>query len=359
MAINLHEKYSDQLAQAFTTESLLAGKSNSGWKFDGVKTLHISSIITQDLGDYSRTATSNRYGTPAELQDQEQEVSCAKDRSFSIVIDKGNNNEQQMIKKAGVVMKQQIREKVVPEIDKRALTQWARGAGTVLTAAAATSASTVITQLLQIETAMDDLFVPTDNRFVAMKNVDIGYLRTSLTSCDTVTDKMLLKGVAGMFGSLHIVGVPSAWMPTDAYMVAWHKDAVVEARKIAETKLHLDPPGFSGSLLEGRYIYDGFVIGPMCDAVVVLTSATYNTVAPTATKGSTTTALASTTNSGTVTIKYTVDGSDPRFSATATTYSTAITNPTAGVVIKAVAYYDDTSTPHYYYNSTVLSHTCV
>jgi hypothetical protein len=254
MAINLHTKYADKLAQKFSTESLLAGKSNQGWEFQGFATLKIPSVITQALGDYSRTATSNRYGTPAELQDQVQEVTCSNDKSFSIVIDKGNNTEQQMVKKAGEVMSKQIREQVVPLIDKQSLKKWARGAGTVLTAAAATAANTVITQLLQIETAMDDKFVPQDNRFVAMKNVDIGYLRTSLTSCDTVTDKMLLKGVAGMFGSLHIVGVPSAWMPTDAYMVAWHKDAVVEARKIAETKLHLDPPGFSGSLLEGRYI---------------------------------------------------------------------------------------------------------
>ncbi len=359
MAINLNEKYADKLAQAFTSESLLAGKTNNKWEFSGFKTLHILSIITQNLNDYDRTASSNRYGTPVELQDQMQEVQCTNDKSFAIVIDKGNNNEQQMVKKAGEVMKQQIREQVVPVVDKHALQQWARSAGQTVTAASAPSADTIIAQLVSIETAMDDQFVPPTDRYVAMPNSNIGYLRQSLTNCDTVTDKLLLKSVAGQFGTLKIVGVPFSWMPTDVYMIAWQKSAAILAQKLRDNNLHMDPPGISGSLLEGRYIYDGFVVGAQCDAVVVLTAPTYKTATPTATKGSTTTSLASTTNSGTVTIRYTLDGSDPRFSESASTYSAAFTNPTAGTIIKAVAYYNDSAASHYYYNSDVLAHTCV
>jgi len=359
MAINLATKYSDKLAAFFTKESFLAGKAGNDYEFTGVNGIKIYNIITQSLNDYSRTATSNRYGTPSELQDAVQEATLSQDKSFSIVIDKGNNTEQHAIKEAGRVMQMQIKEQVVPFMDKHALKMWARNAGQTLTASNAPTAQTIIGYLVNIETAFEDKLVPQENRYVAMSNANVGLVRQSLTSCDNITDKLLLKGLVGQFGTLKIVGVPSAWLPLDTYMVAWQSSAVLEPQTIKDAKLHIDPPGFSGHLLEGRYRFDAFVVGAKCDAVIVLVPSTYKTATPTATKGSTTTSLASTTNSGTVTIKYTLDGTDPRYSASAVEYSQAFTNPEADTILKAVAFYDDDSTPHYYYNSDVLTHVCV
>lgn len=349
MAINLHEKYAAKLAEAFTSESLLAGKTNNEWEFVGFKSLKIPSIITQTLNNYNRTATGNRYGTPAELQDQMQEVQCVNDKSFAITIDKGNNNEQQMVKKAGVVMKQQIREQVVPVIDKCAMLQWAKGSGNVISASAAPTKTTIIEMLVKMENAMDDAFVPTTDRYVAMPNATIGLFRQSLTNCDGVTDKLLLKNIAGQFGTLKILGVPASWMPANCYALAWHKSAVILAQKIRDNKLHMDPPGISGALLEGRYIYDGFVVGARCDAVVALVASANKAAAPTATASSGNITLASTTSNAT--IKYTTDGSDPRFSASAHVYSAPFTAPASGSVVKAVAFANGV------YNSDLLVHT--
>ncbi len=357
MAIYLHEKYGDKLVKAFTRESFLSGKSNSGWSFTGVKTVKIPSVITQSLDDYDRTAAGNRYGTPAELQDTYQECEITQDKSFSIVIDKGNNSEQQMVKKAGEVMKQQIKEQVVPLIDKYALKRWARQAGKVKSLSAAPAADTILGMLVDIEAHFDDNLVPVGNRFVALPNPYVGLLRQSLTGCDGVTDKLLLKGIVGRFGTLNVLGVPSDWMPSDAYFLAWQQESVILCQKIRDNKLHMDPPGYSGSLLEGRYNYDAFVIGTLCSGCYLAVSSGYKTATPTATKGSTTTALANTTNGGTVSIRYTLDGTDPRFSPTAATYSGAFANPTANTVIKAVAFYEGTD--HYYYDSDILIHTCV
>jgi hypothetical protein len=91
--------------------------------------------------------------------------------------------------------------------------------------------------------------------------------------------------------------------------------------------------------------------------VIAVVANGYKTATPTATKGASTTSLASTTNSGTVTIKYTLDGTDPRWSSTAETYSAAFDNPAADTVIKAVAYYFNGATC--YYMSDMLTHTCV
>lgn len=61
----------------------------------------------------------------------------------------------------------------------------------------------------------------------------------------------------------------------------------------------------------------------------------------TAAKPSKPVTLASATSGAT--IVYTLDGSDPRYSDTAQTYSAAITNPAAGTKVRAVAYKFDTN----------------
>ena len=150
---------------------------------------------------------------------------------------------------------------------------------------------------------------------------------------DTITDKLLLKGVVGDFGTLHLVGVPDTDLPASVYMIATHKNAVVYPVQIKDVKLHVDPPGYSGNLMEFRHIYDAFVIGTKKDGCVVVCDAAKVVATPVITKGGSTTTIAIT---GDGTIKYTTDGSDPRFSNSAQTYSAAIPNLAAGEKIRAV-----------------------
>lgn len=72
---------------------------------------------------------------------------------------------------------------------------------------------------------------------------------------------------------------------------------------------------------------------------------------PSVTKGANTTITSTTTSAK---IYYTVDGSDPRFSATRVEYSEGFSNPTAGTVLKAVAIYPSANK----YTSDVLTHIC-
>ena len=62
-ATNYAEKYSDELAQAYLQSSIIAGKTNTEYTFDGVKTVHVYSAVTQPLQDYKRSGTW-RYGQP-------------------------------------------------------------------------------------------------------------------------------------------------------------------------------------------------------------------------------------------------------------------------------------------------------
>lgn len=358
MSVNLATKYSSQIAQKHTAGSYLANKAKAPYDFVGVKTIRIYNLISQPLSTYSRTGTSSRYGLMAELQDAMQEVSITQDKSFNIAIDKGNNEEQEMVKEAGRVMQMQIREQLIPTSDKYVLAKWAKFAGKTLAYSGAVSAALVIGMLLDVEVHMANQNTPEDERYVCVKNTHMKYIRLSseFAYVDSVRDKMILKGQVGKVGTLNIIAMPDSWFPTKVEHVAFNSRAVGFPFKIRDTRIITDSEDVNGAKLLGRFNYDGFVVGPVCDDVVVCVAQNYNTVAPAATKGSTTTALASTSNSGTVNIYYTVDGTDPRWSTTRITYADAITNPTAGVVIKAYAEYVDDG---YFYPSDVLTHTCV
>lgn len=356
MAINLFTKYSDKLPKWFSINSFTEGKVNPDYTWDGEKYIKVTDIITTALNNYSRSGTS-RYGTPTDVQDWVQTMGVTQDKSYARVVDKGDNTQRAGLVNAALVGKKQTIEQVTPARDQRAFSEWSWGSGKTLAASTTLSKSNIVEFLISAETYMNNNGVPRTNRYMYVGETTRAMFRlaTEFVGCDTITKDMVLYGKVGSIGTFDIISVPDSWLPTKVVFIATYKGSVFSPRVIKDMNLHVNPPGISGHLLEARYLYDSFVYGALANGVVIGVESGYKTVTPTATKGSTTTALASTTNSGTVTIKYTLDGTDPRYSDTALTYSTAFANPDADTIIKAVAYYKD----GYYYPSDVLTHTCV
>lgn len=338
MSINLAEKYSKKIAQKHTTESLLAGKAKAPYDFTGVKSVNIYTLISQPLVDYDRTSSGSRYGEMKELQDSVQSIILEQDKGFKIAIDKGNNNEQENVKEAGRVMQMQIREQLVPAGDKNALKRWSYGAGKCLAYTGAVSKSNIISMLLDVEAWFADNFVPTDDRYIAVKNVHIKAIRLSDEFEGVqVRDELIMKGVVGKVGTLNIIGMPAAWLPEGVEHVAFHSRAVGMPLKIRDARVHTDSEDVSGAVLTGRFNFDAFVVGGVCDDVVVCVSAGKKAEAPTLENGGSATTISTTTSPANV--WYTVDGSDPRWSKSRKLYTTAVTNPAAGEKIRAVAEY--------------------
>lgn len=349
MAIHLHKKYADQLAKLYTRNSFIEGHTNKTWNFSGLKSLIVPSIVTQPLTDYVRTGTS-RYGNPADLQDTLQEMTMTQDKAFSIVIDKGDNSEQQMMKRAGEVMNTQVAEQVVPTVDKYAVGKWFAEAGKICGVEAAPDKSTIVSMLLDAEVYLNDHFVPDEDRWCYIRNEYIKDIRLSdeFTGCDTIVRDVVVKGYIGNIGTLQLVGMPARYFPEDAYFLVCHSDSVILAQKLRDGKIHQDPPGISGHLLEGRYNYDAFVLGAKCDGVYAAVAAAKVLAAPEIAVSGTVTITAA---DGAV-IRYTTDGSDPRYSASAVVYTAAFDAPEAGAVIKAVAAKEGM------FPSEVSEHTC-
>ena len=268
MAINYAAKYSAKVDERFTLGSLVNSIINKDYDFTGVKTVKVYSIGTAEMNDYERTGMS-RYGTPADLQDTVQELTMTQDRSFTFVIDKGDESEQAGAKNAGVALRRQIDEVVIPEYDKYIISKVVGGAGKVTTAAV-TNANAYDAFLAGAE-ELDEKKVPTVGRIAL---VTPAYLRKLKTDDNFVKNadlgqQIVLTGQVGAVDGTPIIKVPASYFPANVEFVITHPVATTAPVKIQEYKIHQDAPGISGALAEGRFLYDGFVLDNKKGAIYV------------------------------------------------------------------------------------------
>ena len=324
MAINLATKYASKVDERFKLAALTTGAVNNDYEWTGVSAVEVYSIPTVDMNDYTRTGSS-RYGTPSELQDSLQEMLLTKDRAFTFTIDKGNEMEQMNAKEAGKALKRQIDEVVVPEIDMYRLARMVAKNGHSKQTAV-TSENAYLLFLTATET-LNDAKVPLAGRicfavpsFYTSIKQDDSFIKSS-----EISQKMLIKGQMGTIDGVPLVMVPSSYMPSGVYFILTHKSATVGPQKLKDYITHKNPPGINGTLVEGRVIYDAFVLNNKIDGIYTHYNSGTICAAPTITYvgGETDTITLASSTSG-VTIKYTLDCTDPRDSSTAETYSTAL-----------------------------------
>lgn len=268
MAINYAEKYSAKVDERFTLGSLVNAIINKDYDFTGVKTVKVYSIDTAPMNDYKREG-ANRYGTPADLQDTVQELIMTQDRSFTFVIDKGDELEQAGAKNAGAALRRQLDEVVIPEFDKYVIGKVVGGAGKTATSAI-TNANAYDSFLAGAE-QLDENKVPTAGRVVLATPA---YLRKLKTDANFVKNadlgqQIVLTGQVGAVDGTPIIKVPASYFPANVEFVITHPVATTAPVKIQEYKVHEDAPGISGALAEGRFLYDGFVLNNKAGAIYV------------------------------------------------------------------------------------------
>ena len=117
MARNYAEKYSSVVDEAFSLLSMTDKAVNKDFDFTGVRTVHVYSMPTAPMNNYTASGT-NRYGTPGELQDNVQDLTLTRQRSFTFTIDKTNAMDTpEGVRDAGKALARQVKEVVIPEID--------------------------------------------------------------------------------------------------------------------------------------------------------------------------------------------------------------------------------------------------
>ena len=81
----------------------------------------------------------------------------------------------------------------------------------------------------------------------------------SLLNSDIGAD-LRLKGVVAKLDGLNVVKVPKPRLPENFGFMVAHPCATVAPTKLEEYKVHTNPPFISGDLVEGRIVYDAFVL---------------------------------------------------------------------------------------------------
>ena len=259
---NLATKYSNKVDERFTKQSQAMMALNNDYEFTGVETVKVYSIPVVPLKDYSRSG-SNRDGTPDDLQRNVQTMTVKKDRAFTFIIDKGDKLQSQMVMDSGKALSRQTNEVMIPEFDAycfKTLADAATDAGN--SDSTAPTKSNAYELFLKGMESLGDNNVPDQGRvafcsyaFANLLKQDSAFMKYGNTS-----QEMLIKGVIGEVDGAKIVKVPSSRLPAGCAFILCHPLAATAPKQLEEFKTHDNPPGISGWLCEGRFIYDCFVL---------------------------------------------------------------------------------------------------
>ena len=272
MTINLADKYAQKVAERFSLASVTDAYAGKDYEFSGVKSIKIYSINTVPMGDYTRSGTE-RFGALEELGDTVQELAMTRDRSFTYSIDKGNAVQQFNIKQANQTLKRQIDEVVTPELDIYRISKWVAGAGTTTSDGTLTK-SNVIEKIFTGSSAMSNLLVPKTNRVLFIK--ESLYLQTKLSDQVLGVDKLgegaLEKGSVGKLDGMSVVPVPDSYFPEGVNFFIKYKGATVDPIQLKTYRVLKEQRGVDGDVVEGRIIYDSFVLDTRKNGIYVSTT---------------------------------------------------------------------------------------
>lgn len=271
MAINLAEKFLPYVDEKFTQESKKSMLTNNDFDWSGAHTVKIYKVSTSAMNDYDRAgtgSTNSRYGTVAGLDATTEEFTLKKDRSFTFAIDKLDTDETVSQLKAASALERQVREVVIPEVDSYVYNVMCTNAGTKATAKALTK-SNIYTEILAGNQVLDDSDVPETGRVLLVTPATYTLMKqcTDITMETDIGNELRLKGVIGMLDGCTVIKVPSSRLPEKFGFMLAHPCATVAPTKLEDYKTHEDPPGISGSLVEGRINYDAFVLDNKAKAI--------------------------------------------------------------------------------------------
>ena len=260
MAIELVTKYLPYVYELFSSESKKSLLTNNDFDWTGAHTIKVYKIGTSAMNDYDRAgtgsgATGSRYGAIENLAATTQSMMVLKDRSFTFVIDKLDSDETGRALEAATALARQLREVVVPEVDAYVYDKMCKGAGTKPEAVTLT-AENIYSEIIKATTALDDaeVLLVTPAIYQLMKQSKEIILSTN------VGEDMRLKGVISNLDGMNVIKVSSARVPENFGFMVVHPCATVAPTKLADYKIHQDPPGISGTLIEGRIAYDAHVL---------------------------------------------------------------------------------------------------
>lgn len=272
MAIELVTKFAPYTDEQFSTESKKSLLTNQDFDWTGAHTVKVYKVSTSQMNDYCRSGPSegnwSRYGAVQGLDATTEEFTLKKDRSFTFAIDKLDTDETAQQLAAASALARQNRVVVIPEVDTYTYGVMCAGAGTKPAAKALTSEN-IYDEILVASKTLDDAEVPETGR-VLVVTPDTYRLMKRCKDIAMETDignDLRLKGVIGILDGMSVQKIPANRLPEGFGFMVAHPCATVAPVKLEDYNIHQNPPGISGSLVEGRIVYDAFLLDNKVKAI--------------------------------------------------------------------------------------------
>lgn len=258
--------------EKFTTESKKSLLTNNNFNWNGAHTVKVYKIGTASMNDYDRNAENadnwSRFGPVSGLDATTEEFTLKKDRSFTFAIDKLDTDETARQLQAASALERQMREVVIPEVDSYTYGVMCANAGTK-PASLALTADNICNEIFKASAALDNaeasetgrILLVTPETYLLMKQSADIFLNTD------VAEDMRLRGVIAQLDGAKVIKVPANRLPEKFGFMLAHPVATVAPTKLEDYRVHDDPPGISGSLVEGRICYDAFVLDNKKNAI--------------------------------------------------------------------------------------------
>lgn len=266
--MDLTTVYAPQTDELFAAESKLSLLTNTDYDWTGAHTVKIWKISTSKMNDYSRNrskgqsanASISRYGELLDLNTQTEELTLKKDRSFIFNIDNLDTDETSNQLAAESALARQLREVVIPEVDKYTYNVMVSGAGKTIEDVELT-ADSVYKSVLAGSEYLDDKEVPeTERALVVVPGVYSLLKQSNIFDKTDVGAEMRAKGVVATLDGMNVVKVPSNRLPENFRFMLAHPSATTAPVKLEDYGVHDDTPLSSGAIVTGRICYDAFVL---------------------------------------------------------------------------------------------------
>ena len=150
---------------------------------------------------------------------------------------------------------------MIPEVDSYVYGVMTAGAGTTPGAVKLTKTN-IYEEILKASNTLDNAEVPETERCIVV-TPDVYVLMKQCKDITMETDignDMRLKGVISNLDGCMVIKVPANRLPKGFGFMMAHPCACVAPVKLEDYKIHEDPPGISGALVEGRICYDAFIL---------------------------------------------------------------------------------------------------
>ena len=265
MAIDLATKFKPYTDEQFSTESKKSLLTNTDLDWTGAHTIKVYKITTSGMNDYGRGGPAegnwSRYGAVKDLDATTEEFTLKKDRSFTFAIDKLDTDETAAQLAAAAALARQNCEVVIPEVDAYVFGVMCENAGHK-PAVKALTVENIYTEILAASQALDDAEVPETGRVLAVTPATYALMKKckDITMETDIGNELRLKGVIGILDGMSVQKLPAARLPKGFGFLVAHPCATVAPVKLEDYTVHENPPGISGSLVEGRIVYDAFVL---------------------------------------------------------------------------------------------------